>query len=82
MSGLAVFSEEPDPNPESTIPDLHRAGTVVDNDKPKRKLKIQLAVSEFANKKWQPKKISKEGILTPSSLHFRRKLVQEETYTT
>jgi hypothetical protein len=60
-----VFSEEPDPNPKSTIPSS-AAGAVVDNDKPKRKLKIQLAISEFANKKWQPKKISKEGILTPS----------------
>jgi len=61
-----VFSEEPDPNPQSTIPDITKV-TVVDNDKPKRKLKIQLAISEFANKKWQPKKISKDGILTPSS---------------
>jgi hypothetical protein len=61
-----VFSEEPDPNPQSTIPSS-TAGTVVNNDKPKRKLKIQLAISEFANKKWQPKKISKDGILTPYS---------------
>lgn len=61
-----VFSEETDPNPQSTIPDINTTG-VVDNDKPKRKLKIQLAVSEFANKKWQPKKISKDGILTPYS---------------
>ncbi len=61
-----VFSEEPDPNPQSTIPGS-TAGTVVNNDKPKRKLKIQLAVSEYANKKWQPKKISQEGILTPSN---------------
>lgn len=59
-----VFSEEPDPNPESTIPSTTE-GDVVVNDKPKRKLKIQLAVSEFANKRWQPKKISKDGILTP-----------------
>ncbi len=59
-----IFSEEPDPNPQSTIPPA-TTGAVVNNDKPKRKLKIQLAVSEFANKKWQPKKISKEGILTP-----------------
>jgi len=61
-----VFSEEPDPDPQSTIP-VSTAGSVVNNDKPKRKLKIQLAVSEFANKKWQPKKISKDGILTPYS---------------
>ena len=64
-----MFSEEPDPNPVSTIPlDVNTtAGGVVNNDKPKRKLKIQLAISEFANKKWQPKKLSKDGILTPST---------------
>ena len=60
-----VFSEEPDPEPKSTIPD-NAPGEVVDNDKPKRKLKIQLAISEFANNKWQPKKISKDAIDTPS----------------
>jgi hypothetical protein len=60
-----VFTEEPDPDPTSTIPNS-TAGTVVDNDKPKRKLKIELAISELANKRWQPKKISKDGIRTPS----------------
>ncbi len=60
-----VFSEEPDSNQVSTIPDSS-PGKEANNEKPKRKLKIQLAVSEFANKKWQPKKVSKDGILTPS----------------
>jgi hypothetical protein len=71
-----VFSDEPDPAPTSTIPSS-APGTVVDNDKPKRKLKIQLAISERANNKWQPKKISKDGIRTPDSytandVHFER----------
>jgi hypothetical protein len=61
-----VFTEESDPVQQSTVPDS-TPGTVVNNEKPKRKLKIQLAISEFANKKWQPKKISKDGILTPSN---------------
>ena len=60
-----IFSEEPKPTQSSVIPS-GTAGTVVENDQPKRKLKIQLAVSEYANKKWQPKKISQDGILTPS----------------
>ena len=63
-----IFSEVPDPNPESTIPSS-TATTPVPNDKPKRKLKIQLAVSELANNKWQPKKISKDSILTPYSYY-------------
>jgi len=63
-----VFSEEPDPDQKSKIPSSTPTPEGEDGipiDKPKRKLKIQLAVSEFANKKWQPKKISKDGILTP-----------------
>lgn len=60
-----IFSEEPDPNPQSTIPDP-TPGTVVSSDKPKRKLKIQLAVSEYANNVWQPKKVSQDAIRTPS----------------
>ncbi|MGB8193187.1 MAG: neuraminidase-like domain-containing protein, partial [Chitinophagaceae bacterium] len=59
-----VFTEVPEPDQKSTIPDT-TPGNVVDNEKPKRKLKVQLAISEFANKKWQPKKISKDAILTP-----------------
>lgn len=62
-----VFTEEPDPIPVSKIPTNSDQGKEIPNDKPKRKLKIQLAISEFANKKWQPKKVSKEGILTPST---------------
>jgi len=63
-----VFSEEPDPNPKSKVPSNSDQGKELDNDKPKRKLKIQLAISEFANKKWQPKKISKDAIDTPSGI--------------
>ncbi|MBI3398309.1 MAG: hypothetical protein HY026_03630 [Deltaproteobacteria bacterium] len=60
-----VFSEESDPNQGATLPDQSKT-TEQPVDKPRRKLKIQIAISEFANKKWQPKKISKDGILTPS----------------
>lgn len=59
-----IFSEEPDPNPTGTVPDINAPGSST-LDKPYRKLVIQLAISEFANKKWQPKKVSKEGIRTP-----------------
>jgi hypothetical protein len=61
-----LFSEEPEPDPTGTVPDIESPGAKP-LDKPKRKLVIQLAVSEFANKKWQPKKVSKEGIRTPSN---------------
>ncbi len=61
-----IFSEEPDPTPQATVPNSI-AGTVVNTDKPKRKLKIQLAVSELADGVWQPKRISKDAIRTPST---------------
>ncbi|NMH88793.1 Tc toxin subunit A-related protein [Flavivirga algicola] len=64
-----ITSEEADPNPQSTIPES-TANAVVDNDKPKRKLKIQLAISEYSNNNWKPKKLSKDYILTPDSYTF------------
>ena len=73
-----VFSELEDPNQGATIPNQTLPqGTEQPVDRPRKKLKIQIAISEFANKKWQPKRISKEGILTPhvfttNSTYFRR----------
>jgi len=61
-----VFSEEPDPNQGAALPDQSKT-TEQPVDKPRKKLKIQLAISQLANKKWQPKKISKQGILTPAN---------------
>ncbi|HEX8018058.1 MAG TPA: neuraminidase-like domain-containing protein, partial [Flavobacterium sp.] len=59
-----VFSEELDPNQKAKMPDA-APGDEVTTDKAKSKLKIQLAVSEFANNKWQPKKVSTDSIITP-----------------
>lgn len=64
-----VFSEEPDPIPSSTIPSAEQQGFEVENDKPRRKLKMQLAISELANRKWEPKRISRDGILTPNGYY-------------
>lgn len=61
-----VFSEEPNPIQKSKVPSDSDQGATINNDKPERKLKIQLAISEFVDKKWQPKKISKDAIETPS----------------
>ncbi len=60
-----VFTEEPDPGQGATVPDQSNITTEQSVNKPRKKLKIQLAISEFANKKWQPKKISKDAIKTP-----------------
>ncbi len=51
----------------SNIPDVNNppAGPVA-NDKPAVKLKIQLAISEYANNQWQTKRVSKDSIKTPS----------------
>ena len=62
-----MFSEEPQPDQQSKVPSSGDQGKFVDTDKPKKKLKIQLAISEYTNKKWQPKRVSKDSILTPSS---------------
>lgn len=62
-----MFSEEAQPNQQSKVPAASDQGSYVDTDKPKKKLKIQVAISEYNNKKWQPKRVSNDGILTPSN---------------
>ncbi len=61
-----IFSNVSDPNPESSVPSSSDMGTTKANDKPKNKLQIQIAVSEYANQQWLPKKVSEDFILTPS----------------
>jgi len=61
-----VFTDDPNPNPQSTVPNINSPGKG-DVDKPSLKLKIQLAISEYANNTWQPKKVSKDSISTPGS---------------
>ncbi len=61
-----MFSEEAQPDQQSKVPAASDQGKMVDNDIPKKKLKIQLAISEYTNKIWQPKRVSKDSILTPN----------------
>ena len=58
-----IFSEDPDPNQGSKLPD-QQSKIEQPVSLTKKRLKIQLAISEFANNKWQPKKVSKDGIVT------------------
>lgn len=62
-----VFSEEVQPDQKTKVPSNSEQGTFIETDRPMKKLKIQLAISEYTNKKWQPKKVSKDGILTPGN---------------
>ncbi len=74
-----MFSEEAKPEQESTIPPA-TTGAVVTNDKPKKKLKIQLAISEYTNKKWQPKKVSSDSILTPTDYTVSESLLRKDKF--
>jgi Tc toxin complex TcA C-terminal TcB-binding domain/Neuraminidase-like domain len=74
-----VFSEIPDTKQGATLPDQNKA-TEQAVDKPRKKIKIQLAVSELANKKWQPKKISTDGIETPSIFVIEEALPRRDKY--
>ncbi|MEI7724329.1 MAG: neuraminidase-like domain-containing protein [Bacteroidota bacterium] len=61
-----VFTEDAQSDQESNIPST-TSTTPVKNDKPKKQLKIQLAISEYTDKKWQPKMVSRDFILTPDN---------------
>lgn len=60
-----VFTEEPNPNQETTVPGISGSSSTQEMEKVQRKLKVQLAVSELANHQWKPKKISQDAITTP-----------------
>ena len=71
-----MFSEEPEPQPKYTLPNQSTTDPQP-VDKPKRKLKVQLAISEFANQKWQPKKISADAIMTPQDYYTSEDIPRE-----
>jgi hypothetical protein len=58
-----VFTEEANMEQSITFPDVN-ADKGKEVEKAKKRWKVQLAISEFSGKKWLPKKISKEGLIT------------------
>jgi len=75
-----VFTEEPDPDVKSTVPNIDDPGEK-STDKPRRKLKIQIAISELANSIWQPKRVSKDAITTPDAYTTAPLPVNDYTFT-
>lgn len=74
----AMFSEEPDPAPQQ--PETSdEAGEEL--PKPQKKLKIQLALSVYTNNQWQPKRVSREAILTPEDYTDVATVFEKERYT-
>lgn len=74
-----MFSEEANPDQQSTIPSSS-AGAKVNPDKPEKKLKIQLAISEYTNKRWQPKRVSSDSILTPTDYTTSASLLRRDKF--
>jgi hypothetical protein len=61
-----VFSQEPDPAQRPNIPDPNTF-TGGPTDRPNRRWKIQLAVSELGNNGWTAKKVSHDPLYYPAS---------------
>lgn len=74
-----MFSEEANPDQGATLPD-QSVTTEQPVDKPRKKLKIQLAISEYTNRKWQPKKVSSDSILTPSDYTASESLLRRDMF--
>ncbi|MFG3092814.1 neuraminidase-like domain-containing protein [Streptomyces antibioticus] len=61
-----VFTEEPDTSKEPpATPDPASLGGGQPNDKPDKRWKIQLAVSERVNGQWRPKRVSQSHLVSP-----------------
>ncbi|SMX36817.1 neuraminidase-like domain-containing protein [Maliponia aquimaris] len=65
-----VISEESKPDQDVVTPGVSESPSSGTMQNPAMRLRIQLAVSEYANGDWKPRKISQDAIVTP------------ETYTT
>lgn len=57
-----IFTDEPDADQQNTIPSS-TVGTKL--PKTRKRLNIQIAISEYAAGRWLPKRVSKEGLRTP-----------------
>ncbi len=80
-----MFSEEAQPDQGAKLPrQTNNDGTPNTSeqpfDKPRKKLKIQLAISEYTNKKWQPKRVSKDSISTPNQHTDNYSLLDRNRY--
>lgn len=74
-----IFTEELSPSQTATMPGA-AAGQTVTMENPKSRLKIQLAISEFANNKWQPKRVSADSITTPNTYTTNRADLRKDIY--
>ena len=61
-----VFSEIPDPGQGAQLPDQGNPNEQLLNQQ-RKQLKIQLALSEYSNNRWLPKRVSNDAVLTPSA---------------
>jgi len=75
-----VFSEEVNPDQKIKVPSAADQGNSIDQDKPDKKLKVQLAISEYSNHQWQPKKVSKDKIKAPAGWYNGDPDVLKERY--
>jgi hypothetical protein len=61
-----VISEETDPDAEVTTPGVSESPSTGPMQRPSARLRIQLALSDYAGGLWKPKKISEDAIITPT----------------
>ncbi|TXH37734.1 MAG: hypothetical protein E6Q92_10430 [Burkholderiaceae bacterium] len=62
-----VISEEVDPDAEVTTPAVSGSPSSGPMQHPSSRLRIQMAISEFAGDLWKPKKISQDAVVTPEA---------------
>jgi hypothetical protein len=74
-----MFTEVAEPNQGAKLPDQNNPDEQA-IDQPRKKMKIQLAISEYTNKKWQPKRVSTEGILTPEIFKNDNDIPRKESF--
>ena len=75
-----MFTEEAQPDQQTKVPAGTDQGTYVNTDRPAKKLVMTLAISEYSNKKWQPKRVSKDSISAPSTYTLDYSQLERDKY--
>lgn len=75
-----VTSEEVREDQNATVPPVSGQSSEVPMDRPEARLRIQLAVSEYAAGNWKPQKLSRDAVLAPPGFTLDRTLLDPEQY--
>lgn len=75
-----VVSQETNPNQQVSVPPVSNTSSTVSMQHAEARMRIQLAVSEYTNGSWKPRKISQDAVLSPQSFTTDQSLLDGSSF--